>query len=140
MPMGKKIAAAPDRIRSMTEKGDSAYPGEVVHGAYGFEDSGGVAAGPGAQNLSPPRGDEMGHPSTGVGLPPSGGINMSMTQPPCPLPPGPEVDPGLPIKCELPPGPDADPGLPVACPLPPGPTDMEQGAPETGITPAGPPI
>lgn len=141
MPMGKRTGRGGDSIRSMTEKGPAMYPGETAHGTYGdTSDSGGVVAGPGATNLSPPRGEGMGHPMTGRGLPPANGINLGMEPPPCPLPPGPEVDPGLPIKCELPPGPNADPGLPVACPLPPGPGDMEQGDPETGITPAGPPI
>lgn len=129
-----------DSIRSMTEKGPASYPGETVHGAQGTEDSGGVVAGPGATNLSPPRGEQMGNPMAGVGLPPAGGINMNMAPPASPLPPGPPVDPGLPIQCGLPPGPNADPGQPVASPLPPGPGDMEQGDPETGITPAGPPI
>lgn len=140
MPMGKRMQRSADSIRSMTEKGPASYPSEAVHGTYGTEDSGGVVAGPGATNLSPPRGEDMGSAMAGVGLPPANGINMGMTPPPCPLPPGPPADPGMPIYCELPPGPNADPGLPVACPLPPGPGDMEQGDPETGITPAGPPI
>ena len=140
MPMGKSMERPADQIRSQTEKGPASYPGEAVHGTYGTQDSGGVAGGSGSINLSPPRGADMGHPMTGAGLPPAGGVNMGMTPPPCPLPPGPEADPGMPIKCELPPGPNADPGLPVPCPLPPGPTDLEQGHPETGISPPGPPI
>lgn len=133
-----------DSIRSETEKGPASYPGEAQHGCAGSEDSGGVVAGPGATNLSPPRGEGMGNPMAGAGLPPSGGVRLDMQVPPtglAALVPGVPADPGLPIQCGLPPGPNADPGLPVASPLPPGPiTDMEQGDPETGITPAGPPI
>lgn len=133
-----------DSIRSETEKGPSSYPGEAVQGCAGdTSDSGGVVAGPGAVNLSPPRGEGMGNPMTGVGLPPGIGAGMAMNPPPTgegTLPPGPPADPGLRHECGLPPGPAVDPGLPVASPLPPGPNDMEQGDPETGITPAGPPI
>lgn len=140
MPMGKKMRQSRDTIQSETMKGPANYPGEAAHGSYGTEDSGGVVAGPGASNLSPPRGEGMGNPMTGRGLPPANGINLGMAPPASPLPPGPPVDPGPPIVCGLPPGPNADPGLAADSPLPPGPGDMEQGDPETGITPAGPPI
>jgi hypothetical protein len=140
MPMGKPIQRSADTIKSQTMKGPVSYPGEVVHGTYGTQDSGGQGAGPGATNLSPPRGGDMGNNMAGAGLPPANGINMGLAPVACPLPPGPEVNPGGPADCPLPPGPNADPGQPAPCPLPPGPTDMEQGDPETGITPAGPPI
>lgn len=140
MPMGKRMQRSADSIRSKTEKGPASYPAEAVQGTYGTEDSGGVVAGPGATNLSPPSGEAMGDNMMGAGLPPARGISLEMAPTMCPLPPGPAVDPGPPADCPLPPGPNADPGPPVACPLPPGPMDMEQGDPETGITPAGPPI
>lgn len=129
-----------DTIQSKTMKGPANYPGEVVHGAGGSQDSGGHDAGPGSINLSPPRGADMGSPMAGSGLPPANGINMGMSPPSSPLPPGPPVDPGRPIACGLPPGPNADPGMPAASPLPPGPEDLNQGNPETGVTPPGPPL
>ena len=145
MPQGKRLSKetyySEYETKGMTGKGPAYYPGEVSHGTYGdTEDSGGVVTGPGAVNLSPPRGERMGDPMAGVGLPPANGINMNMAPPGSPLPPGPEVDPGLPYKCDLPPGPNADPGLAAPSPLPPGPMDLDQGDPETGITPAGPPL
>lgn len=143
MPKGKRMGASADTIESQTMKGPANYPGEAVHGHYGTMDSGGQTAGGGTNNLSPPRGSDMGNPMAGVGLPPANGINMGMVPPPTgegTLPPSVPANPGLPLKCELPPGPDPDPGQPVPCALPPGPEDFEQGNPESGITPPGPPL
>lgn len=143
MPKGRPIPLSPDVIQSETMKGPANYPGEAVHGTYGTQDSGGQMGGGGSINLSPPRGEDMGNPMKGSVLPPANGINLNMAPPPTglgTLPPGPEANPGMPIACELPPGPDADPGMPVPCALPPGPDDLEQGKPDTGITPPGPPV
>ncbi len=144
MPKGKRLSKetyySEYETKGMTGKGPAYYPGEVSHGTYGDTKDSTMMAGQGSSNLSPPGSEGMGAAMTGAGLPPASGINLSMAPPASPLPPGPEVNPGLPIKCELPPGPNADPGLAAPSPLPPGPGDLEQGDPETGITPAGPPL
>lgn len=143
MPAKKRMQQSADTIQSQTMKGPANYPAEAVHGSYGSMDSGGKSGGGGSANLSPPNAAGMGNPMTGSGLPPSSVMDLSMTPPPTgegTLPPGPAANPGMPIACGLPPGPNADPGLPVASPLPPGPGDLDQGKPDTGITPPGPPV
>ena len=143
MPKGKRTGPGGDHIRSMTDKGAAAYPGETVKGTYGDCSDSAMMAGQGSSNLSPPGSEGMGAPMTGSGLPPARGIELGMRVPPTgmgTLPPGPNADPGLRAECGLPPGPNADPGMPAASPLPPGPSDLDQGDPETGITPAGPPL
>lgn len=140
MPSGKRMKRPADTVQSKTMKGPANYPGESVQGAYGSQDTGGKMAGGGGVNLSPPNAAGMGNPMAGSGLPPAASINMDMQAPASPLPAGPPVDPGPAVRCPLPPGPNADPGMAAPSPLPPGPEDLNQGSPDTGGTPPGPPL